>query len=310
MIIECKAFIDIIDKYIILFERSFGRTIKKDYFIWRFLEHPSSDLLIAFELEKGRIVASYSATPCNLEFQNKVIKTGLSISTMTDPDYRGKGLFPKLGSELYTMMVSQGYEMIWGFPNNNIHYGRIKNLQWNDIYEIPTMSLKVSDVRIFNIRKIQTDNEFVMSYKSNTSTENLVRVKKDSKYLQWRYLSHPINKYKNFVVADAKIVSSYCITKLFNDSLDIVDMQFQTIDEGEYLLRKVLSWANSQNLNYIHCWAPRHHFVHSLCEKIGFYNSTPITYFCYRWLMDPGKKIADFSNYSNWYIQMGDSDVY
>lgn len=310
MIVQSEAFRDAIDEYIILFERSFGRTIKKDYFTWRFLEHPSSDLLMGLELGKGRIVASYSATPCNLEFQNKEIKTGLSISTMTDPDYRGKGLFPKLGSELYTMMVSQGYEMIWGFPNNNIHYGRIKHLQWNDIYEIPTMCLKVSDSCYSDMEPIQTDDDFVMSYKSNVSTENMVRVKKDSKYLQWRYLSHPINKYKNFVVADGEIVSSHCITKLFNDSLDIVDMQFQTIDEGEYLLRKVLSWANSQNLNYIQCWAPRHHFVHSLCEKIGFYNSTPITYFAYRWLMEPGNKITDFSNYSNWYIQMGDSDVY
>ena len=99
------------------------------------------------------------------------------------------------------------------------------------------------------------------------------------------------------------------VFKYYGQCLDIVDFQAFSHDEAEYLLQAVIEIANDHKLSYINCWAPVHHFIHPLCTKYEFRNSTPITYFGGR-ILDKQLTQKDYLNYSNWYIQMGDSDVY
>ena len=49
--------------------------------------------------------------------------------------------------------------------------------------------------------------------------------------------------------------------------------------------------------------------MHEVLERIGFVNSTPVTYFIVKKLK---KDISSkgWDNFKNWYVQMGDSDLY
>lgn len=57
------------------------------------------------------------------------IRACQSADTMTDPDYRGEGLFTKLARMTYLEAQKQGIQLIFGFPNENSYPGFIK-LGW------------------------------------------------------------------------------------------------------------------------------------------------------------------------------------
>lgn len=295
-----------------LFEISFKRKIPTEFLRWRYLQNPTNDILACISFDGERLIANYSASPCVINMFGNPTKTALSMTTMTDPDYNGKGLFTRLATELYQFMLEKDYFMIWGFPNRNSHLNFVNRLQWQDIYEIPTMRLNLNNLlKRIDMRKseVVTDNSFELNY-SNPSkgSEGLIKTEKNQLYLQWRYLHNPVNNYVNFILHHRGIVLSFCIVKVYGKELDIVDLQAVDKDQGMVLLLTALDYAMKLELNSVNCWAPRHHFFHSLCERLGFCNKEPITYFGARLLKDC--RISKIFDFSNWYLQMGDSDVY
>ncbi len=307
--LESISYQESLPKIMTLFRRSFSREIEESFLRWRYLNNPVHDLLAAVEEQEDQIIANYSASPCILSREGEDFKTALSMTTMTDPDHTGKGLFKKLASLLYQEMLQKNYVMIWGFPNNQSHYGFVEKLGWADIHQIPTMALVLNELKIENM-DWKEDNPFDLDYSKVTPPQELLHVKKMKSYLQWRYAKHPINKYKNIVIEKEGFVSSYCVVKKYNSTLDIIDFQASEKEEGILLLRQVLALASKEKLQSINCWVPSHHFLHAICEKMKFMKGKPITYFGGRVLMDHEHLKEQSKHYSNWYIQMGDSDVY
>lgn len=295
-----------------LFEKSFNRKISTEFLRWRYLQNPTNDILACVSFDGERLVANYSASPCVLNICGNPTKTALSMTTMTDPDYTGKGLFTRLAMELYQLMLEKDYVMIWGFPNRNSHLNFVNKLKWLDIYEIPTMNLNLNDlVKRIDVsnNEVVTDNCFELDYSTLCSGKGwLISIDKNQQYLQWRYCRNPFNNYVNFVLHQRGTVSSFCVIKVYGKDLDIVDFQAVDRDQGMVLLLTAIDYAMKMELNSVNCWAPRHHFFHSLCERLGFCNKEPITYFGARLLKDGG--LNQISEFSKWYLQMGDSDVY
>lgn len=67
---------------------------------------------------------------CCHPYRRKDYHTGLSGTTMTHPEYRGKGLFPVLARSTYARMKAANMAMVWGFPNAMSHRGFVRNLNW------------------------------------------------------------------------------------------------------------------------------------------------------------------------------------
>ena len=49
--------------------------------------------------------------------------------------------------------------------------------------------------------------------------------------------------------------------------------------------------------------------LHRELEKLGFYNAEPVTYFGAR-VLRPEVEQSMVSSFKNWYLTLGDSDVY
>ena len=69
------------------------------------------------------------------------------------------------------------------------------------------------------------------------------------------------------------------ITKLYSDSIDIVDMQPANEDDGQILLSFIINHFSNKGAKSFSVWCPTHHFMHKIIEKFGFINESPITYF-------------------------------
>ncbi len=308
MLLNNDTYLQKIPQLANLFKRSFGRSIDPLFLKWRYFDNPHGEMLVNVQIEDETIIANYSASPCILNIDGYSLKTALSMTTMTDPAFAGRGLFNKLASELYNHMTEKRYGMIWGFPNFNSHYSFVNKLGWTDIYELPTMQL-VLKAQPIDSGCFETDNQFLLNYEQSQNFSGLNYVVKDHKYLQWRYARNPLNQYTNVVLAHDGYVSSYCVIKSYQQQLDIVDFQAKDRDEGHVLLRQVMHFALKNDMEAVNCWAPRHHFMHGLCERLGFVNREPITYLGAK-VLASGLQNNSVYNYSKWFIQMGDSDVY
>jgi hypothetical protein len=309
MLIDSSEFKNNINKMQQLFKVAFNRDISEQMLVWRYINNPCKQTLASVFNVEGNLIANYSACPCYLSHEGKVTKTALSMTTMTDPNHRRKGMFPMLAEELYEAMARDNYYFILGFPNHLSHQIFTTYLGWRDIYEIPTMSLDLTTCPNKDSVRCETDNYFELIYDDSIISDEYIHVVKDQQYLQWRYANNPVNEYINFVISKNKKVCSYLVLKKYGQSLDIVDFQAAGYEEGEYLLKSAITYAIDQKLKSINCWAPLYHFIHRLCEKNGFRNGQPITYFAGKVLNRQSYK-KDFFDYRNWYIQMGDSDVY
>lgn len=298
------------DKLEALFLASFGRQIHPGYFDWRYLDNGHQQILFELEVAHGEPVASYSAFPVSLVCDGKLWQTAMSMTTMTHPSWRGRGLFQKLAEALYGRAATLKFSAVWGFPNTNSHPLFASKLGWSDIYEIPTMTLEVlkADSLKFNLSAaVESDDGFSLNYPEQPS-DGLIRVHRSKDYLVWRYARNPVNKYRNYVIANDGLASSYVVTKSFGEDLDLVDIQIATPGEARTLLSHVVESSRGLGARRINCWAPTHHFVHFELERLGFGNSAPVTYFGGRDLISPS--VPGLFDHKKWYFQMGDSDVY
>lgn len=290
-----------------LFKATFEREIHPNYLMWRYLQNPLEDLLVAVAIENNEIVANYSASPCNISFDGQTYKTALSMTTMTHPKFNGRGLFPKLAELLYSEMTERGYSLIWGFPNNNSHGIFNSKLGWVDIYENPTFKLdlyKTKEILIDTIYSFEFDNSFenIKTYQSKGN----IQVQKNQKYYRWRYTNNPISEYFNYSLKYSDEYKANIVYKNFEDSVDIVEINGESDEFKLILLQKMIVELKNQGKRYINCWLNLSNNLHSSFERIGFYNTSPITYF-------GGKNLGgnlEIDNYKLWNISMGDSDVY
>lgn len=294
----------------VLFESSFGRDLSSDYLDWRYVNN-QEEIFYSVIGETNSLLASYSVGPIRLTQNLTSHPTGISMTTMTHPNARGKGYFPVLAEDVYLRLANHGISFVWSFLNKVSHRIFIRDLKWSDIYEIPTLTLSLAgqfEALNDGAVRVTEDSEFVLDYQPINYGE-LIRTERTSDFLTWRYLDHPVNSYNNYVIEKNGIVLSHIVTKNYLESIDLVDIQVSCEADAIDLLNFIIQKSIRDQRKTISCWASVHHFVHGILERLGFDNSEPVTYFCGRELIEGASPIG-WRGFSNWYIQMGDSDVY
>ncbi|MBN8696426.1 MAG: GNAT family N-acetyltransferase [Bacteroidetes bacterium] len=301
-----------------LFQLSFGRQLSLDFWKWRFLSNPVKKLMIKLMWDKDKLVGHYAVSPVTLSIGQENILSALSMTTMTHPEYAGRGIFKDLAEALYNQEANtSNLKAVWGFPNANSHYGFIKNLKWKNLEQIPTFTLDCAKLKSIDFSSIKVvgefGNEHVVSQIKSYSSDS-IKVNKSLEYLNWRYLQNPVNKYDIFEVtlgsetyfAVAKVFSSFIDKNKYE--VDLLELSFPADhDLLLQLLNAIKVYYASNNICRINLWLSLHDDKHILLEKIGFANMLPITYSGIRILDD---KLESLATAANWSYSMGDSDVY
>ena len=84
-----------------LFERSFGKPLSEAFWRWRFMDDPHGGPLIELAWDGHILAGHYAVSPMTVAIEGERCLASLSMTTMTDPDYRGQGLFGQLATRLY-----------------------------------------------------------------------------------------------------------------------------------------------------------------------------------------------------------------
>ncbi len=301
-----------------LFELVFKRPYSIEQWQWRFTLNPAGNYKIAMMWDGDVMAGHYAVSPVDMLLDGQPMKTALSLTTMTHPDYGGRGIFKQLASFLYDHLEQkEGYELIWGFPNTNSHYGFIKNLGWHDISAVHTMAVDPSNVRSANAIEMLRVDTFTpeMAALLRNAAANRVAVVRDQAYLNWRIFNKPASHYDVWVAGSTVEPEAVIITKAYLVNEDTIDLNI--IDWGcrdlnqfsAYLTSIVRQKRNhSTQIRRITLWGNLWQTqTYGALERIGFTPQAPITYLAGRASTPLANNALDMRN---WHLSFIDSDVY
>lgn len=298
-----------------LFQQSFHKPMSLDYWNWQFQDNPVAGHKIYLAWDGDILAAHYAVSPVVLSILGETYLTALTLTIMTHPDYRGQGLFLTLANSLNMSLAEQGYLMVWGFPNDKSHRGFIRDVKWQEIYEIPMFYLNMnilSSIPGVSGRIVELNNfdERVDALWENVRTNHQITTKRDSKYLNWRFCLKPQSNYRILGYVDGDRLLGYVIFKKYQAAVDIVDiLAIREKKIGLELVWAVLNFCRQSDIKSVNTWLPVNHPLHLDLEKLGFRNTHPVIYMGAR-LLKRFNEISDITNIRKWYFTMSDSDVF
>ena len=301
-----------------LFEKVFGRPMALDFWKWRFENNPAGKYLIKLMWDGDKLVGHYAVSPVKMTIKGKEFLSTLSMTTMTDPEYGGKGIFGNLANSLNKELEMElGVKAIWGFPNNNSHYSFIKNLDWKNLGLISHISVQLTKIKPQLSDKIKQFEVFTLEHEEIMAkiTSNFsVYVKRDIEYLTWRYNEKPNTKYYKFEYIENEIKSFIIVKKYPSDNDNQIDnlyitelgINFSNLSLLPIFISHLLAFFKQSGAT-LNTWLSIFDERYIYLEKIGFYPTGKPTYIGVRANNEEQKTLTDFRN---WYYSYGDSDVY
>ncbi|WP_420559185.1 GNAT family N-acetyltransferase [Tepidicaulis sp.] len=283
-----------------LFETSFGHAMGTDYWRWRYQDNPVGGPAIELAWEGDTLAAHYAVSPVELELDGKPIKAALSMTTMTHPDYRGLGLFPKLAGRLYARLAEEGYELVFGFPNVQSHRIFARDLGWQDLAPVPMMRLELGTARL---EKSAEAVEVRLAEEIACASHDAgVTLRRSAAFLSWRFEQEPEHDYRFF---KSKNDAAYIVVKRFGEEMDIVDYAGSG-DAAAGLISAFGVRAREEGVTAFNTWMPVFDPRFGALEKLGFVPGAPVTYM-------GGRSLAgaeDLFKPERWHVTMGMSDVF
>lgn len=193
-----------------------------DILNWQFLENENKNYVdIEFDLDQEKTAAIYATFGVRFKINTEIHLGCQSLDTITDVDYRGKGLFIKLAKDVYQKASDNDVALVYGFPNGNSIHGFEKKLEWkvldpvpflikplkssyftkkfSSLSFLPNLNLsftKYSKDRNYKIVERLEFPEAVNSIWKSFSESIKVAVHRDKSYLDWRYIQKPFENYK------------------------------------------------------------------------------------------------------------------
>jgi GNAT superfamily N-acetyltransferase len=292
-----------------LFRLVYGFELSSTLYRWRFLDNPFGSPLVTLLWDGETLAGHYAASPMRSWCRGEV-RSAQSMTTMTHPAYRNRGVFTSLAEDLYTRMAALGYGMIWGFPNTQSHYGFTTKLGWRDVTLMFTMT------RVLGEQDGDTADELtelpygIDELFARSDDGRFYPSARDARYMAWRYAANPTVRYRFFADDDVLLVAKDYATSPTTRSLEVVDYLYAHAPKRfGALLRATCGWAKSRGYTTVRTWMATTDAAFGELEKLGFVPREPLAYF-------GGRTLGDFAipdarwNHSEFAITMGDSDNY
>jgi len=307
-------------KILELFKLTFNKQMSPDYWNWRFASNPAGRQMIELAWDGATLAGHYAVSPVKMSINGRESLTALSMTTMTHPDYRKRGIFVTLAQSLYRRLDKEGVVGVWGFPNDNSYHGFMAKLNWFPLARIPKLQCKncqgvvipPDEERQDILEVYRIDNRFDELWQ-RIDKDNLNLVVRDSKYLQWRYLECPLNEYRVFILPESGGISGYLVLKTYcggtESTGEIVDLLAVNNDAVRRLLKHALKHFSISGVGSVVLWMNTGASYYKSVEELGF---KPLDEFTHLGAMVNGTQILPeaINDYAKWYITMGDSDVF
>jgi GNAT superfamily N-acetyltransferase len=298
-----------------LFRQSFGRDLSKERWSWRYEDNPAGAGLIGLAWHGDVLVAHHSISRVMLCIDGHEWTVGLGRRAMTHPQYRGRGLYVELARRTWARMAELGMPMALAFPNSFTHRLVVRDMGFVDVHEVPTLRLPMHSGSFLpapsaHIVELQDfDDRFDQLWRLARGEYRII-TRRNREHLVWRYVRNPTGQYRILAYMGSKDLLGYAVFKRYQEELQVIDiLTVQDVGVGIQLILRIAQLALEESASALSLWLNMSHPLHWALEKLGFRNGEPIAYFTARILRPELVEDAVY-DYRNWYLTMGDSDVF
>jgi hypothetical protein len=320
------------------------RFIQHQYF-----ENPAGNALIEFAVDPDNnvLAGQYVVNPARFRCFGKDVMCVTSLNTLTREAYRGQKIFVKLAEMVYGRAAEEGFEFVYGAPNQNSHHGFIARLNFDDITEFPLYmrplvpSKMVKEYTSNSILETVAKPFNVFCNPSKKRTTKIVKLKennvfhmdefwekikdcypvmgiRNAEYIRWRYLTVPRRKYYPYVAVVNNKVVAFAVGRIrevskFNAGMiaDFLYLEGFEKEAGE-LINALSRMMKADGASLAGCIMLSHTKEAHLLTKTGFFKCPD------KMLPQPTPLILrvldkDMNNkikdINNWFFTTGDYDV-
>lgn len=286
---------------------------------------------------KEKPVALYAVFKNRMLINGKSSLGAQSFDTLTNSEFRGRGLFKTLASEIHENMSSHEIEVIYGVPNGSSYQGFQKYLNWSILDPLPMLARPIGLRYLRVLAKLRKSKlepssggpvrfgthidevpKDVSDLFSRSISNNHTGVIRDYEYLVWR-LNRPGATYQVFEHRDGSgklmafgvyelVMKHGCCLGYIMEI--IVDRNLE--DAGKQLLKSMIKEMRSRGADLVFAWASASSTLRRLLKSSWFIpfpeKIRPIElHFGYR-ANDPAVH-RSLLNQSSWSISYLDSDT-
>lgn len=347
-IVKGIADADELEQYRLCFEKNDSPKDIKNL-QWLHQQNLANTNTIYYAMHSGNVAAIYTAMPVIFNINGKKAVALQSIDTITDVEHRGKGLFPRLAAKLYDDAVEKGFELVYGFPNENSAPGFFKKLKWISFGEAPFILkplnptyfmgkiLKRNKTRVpvgeyyaYSVpeQKELAKNIYIRSLSSFGDDYGIiwkkisqgidVSVDRSTEYMNWRYVNKPGEVYSKCGIFIDGILKGIVVFTIKNKHDGRIGYVMELIYDdsvpasGRLLLKYASRIFNAEKVDVVLAWCFAHSFNYRTYKKSGYF-SLPVRFRPQHLFL--GVRSFNSTNskmiedFKNWYISYSDSDT-
>ncbi|MCX6210396.1 MAG: GNAT family N-acetyltransferase [Bacteroidetes bacterium] len=246
-------------------ENSTQKTV--EFWDWKHHQNPFGESQIICAFEQDNLIGVRAFMKWQFANNNQTILCERAVDTAVHPKFQGKGIFTKLTLQALDQSKLNGIDLIYNTPNTvskkgYLKMGWIENgrlpLKLSFHFGIPSRFKNDENEAIYSAYKLP--QEFKIEEISTKIESSYFETVIDKKYIIWRYLNCPINKYgylydeNNYLVVfrlkeiKGMIELRLCDIIILNNK-KVID---QVINEMKILIRKIkpvfISCCNTSNI--------------------------------------------------------------
>lgn len=223
------------------FAKNSERPRSKESLEWQYWKNTSGKMFVDVALapNEEKLAAIYASLPGWMRIGGKRRLALQSLDTLTDADFRGKGLFVTLAKKTFARATEDGAALIYGFPNGNSAHGFFKKLGWTSLDPIPFLLRPLrlsyaadrlnmpSAVRALvpktplvapfgrrareGVREIDSVDPRMTQLWEKFSPGIGVSIDRDAAYLKWRVFERPDAGYRTLVFEEGGALRAMCV---------------------------------------------------------------------------------------------------
>lgn len=302
-----------------LFELAFHRKMSHEFWKWRYQDNPSGKGIIRLAFDGDLLVGHFGFLPMRVQYGSETLRAIFPITSMTHPDYWGRGIFTSLMAGTYEYAAAKGYQLAYGFPNENSVYA-CRRYGYRDIVSIGILEKQLDkepdDTVSENIKKVNIfDDKFDRLWQLVSNNYEIITVR-NAEQLNWRFSSYSEICYHTFAYhSGLNEIDGYIVLKIFQDGrnarghiIDLLTIPDEHI--AAQLINHACNYFRQRGVNNVSCWFPEKSFYDNILTSAGFVRRQEKTNFAVMLLNKNDTVHAALEEPARWHFTMGDSDVF
>jgi len=330
-----------------------------EYWKWKYLKNPAGPPIVWLAEHDNKIIGHYGIIPVRMKVGNMYVTGSFGGDAATHPKYQGKGVFSSLVNRCFLDASLNCFPLTFGFAHADVgptymryeRRGHVcfmrfvdKVLNWEPVLDkyVRSKFLSRTAASVFGkVCKSRSTNESFKIERINHFDGRIDRfwekismcfeiiVKRDEKYLTWRYTDHPTNKYILYAATKDNEILGYCVLREARDKnlrvgciTDILGFQNGS-NVVAHLVERAIRHFEERDVYKISCLMSEKHPYSMIFRKAGFITSIHRNLALYATINLPGSAINEKMTYlqaltlsqngflkekENWFMMSGDGE--